>query len=165
MHLAFRVGDQHLAIDVQRAADSGFAVTVNGEAHQVAGDLVSPQTLRLTIDGRSHVVRLVRVGSTVHVTLDGSTYRLEPDSPIQGGGEAGGVANPLVVAPMPGKVLKVLVSVGQHVAAGDALIILEAMKMETRIRADGAATVRRIAVDEGQMVEGGALLVELDPSA
>jgi biotin carboxyl carrier protein len=48
------------------------------------------------------------------------------------------------------------------VAAGDTLLILEAMKMETRIRAEGAGTVQRLLVEEGQMVDGGAVLIELE---
>jgi pyruvate carboxylase subunit B len=63
---------------------------------------------------------------------------------------------------MPGKVLSVLVGEGQEVATGDGLLILEAMKMENRIVAEARAIVRRVHVTEGQMVDGGAILLELD---
>lgn len=165
MHLAFRLGNEHFGIDVQRSADAQFAVTVNGAVHAVAADLVAPTTLRLTVDGHVHLVHVVRIGGAVHVVRDGVSYVLEPDTPAVSGETTGALANPLVVAPMPGKVLKVLVAVGQTVAAGETLLILEAMKMETRIRAEGAATVRRVTVAEGQMVDGGALLVELEPNS
>lgn len=164
MHLAFRLGSAHFGIDVQRSPDARFAVTVNGEAHTVAADLVAPATLRMTIDGRVHLVHVIRIGGAVHVALEGASYVLEPDTPAAAGPDTNVLANPLIVAPMPGKVLKILVAVGQQVAAGEALLILEAMKMETRIRAEGAATVRRLNVEEGQMVDAGALLVELEPA-
>ena len=163
MHLAFRLGNDHFGIDVQRAADARFAISVNGQSHLVAADLVTPSTLRLTIDDSVHLIHVLRIGSAVHVAYAGTNYVLEPDTPASAGTDTAALANPLVVAPMPGKVLKVLVTVGQQVTAGEALLILEAMKMETRITAEGPATVKRLTVEEGQMVDGGALLVELEP--
>ena len=73
-------------------------------------------------------------------------------------------ATPKVTAPMPGKVLDVVVTVGQRVAAGDPLVVLEAMKMETVASAESAGVVTRVHVSVGAMVEPGQLLVELDPS-
>lgn len=163
MHLAFRLGSDHFGIDVQRTADARFAVTVNGVSHVVAADLVTPSTLRMTIDGCVHLIHVLRIGNAVHVAFAGGSYVLEPDTPAPAETDTSMLANPLVVAPMPGKVLKILVTVDQQVAAGEALLILEAMKMETRILAEGPATVRRLTVEEGQMVDGGALLVELEP--
>jgi len=77
----------------------------------------------------------------------------------------GGLAAPEVDAPMPGKVLKVLVTEGQAVEQGDPLIVLEAMKMETTLYAESPAIVAKICVEAGQMVDHGARLVELKPAA
>jgi 3-methylcrotonyl-CoA carboxylase alpha subunit len=162
MHLAFRLGSEHFSIDVQRSADARFTVSVNGAPETITVDLLAPTTLRMTIDGRAHMAHVVRVAGTVHVALEGVSYALEPDTPVATG-EVSVFANPLVVAPMPGKVLKVLVAGGQRVAAGDTLLILEAMKMETRIRAEGPGTIQRVFVEEGEMVDGGELLIELEP--
>ena len=63
-----------------------------------------------------------------------------------------------LVAPMPGKVVKVLVSVGSEVAAGTALVVLEAMKMEHTVRAQSAGTVRALHVAVGDQVDGDHLL-------
>ena len=60
------------------------------------------------------------------------------------------------------KVLQVLVELGQTVAAGDGLVVVEAMKMEHRIAAEADAVVRAVHVSAGQMVDGGAVLIELD---
>ncbi len=65
--------------------------------------------------------------------------------------------------PMLGKVLKVLVAEGQRVEHGEALIVLEAMKMETTLYAESAAVVARICVAPGQMVDHGTRLIELSP--
>jgi pyruvate carboxylase subunit B len=70
----------------------------------------------------------------------------------------------LVRAPMPGLVVRILVSEGDAVAAGQGLLVLEAMKMENEIRAPAAGTVGRLGVLPGQAVEKGQLLFELVPA-
>ncbi len=66
---------------------------------------------------------------------------------------AGSGAGQRLVAPMPGKVVKVLVQVGQPVERGAGLVVLEAMKMENEFRATGSGTVREIHVEPGQAVD------------
>ena len=67
-----------------------------------------------------------------------------------------------MVSPMPGKILKVLVTVGQSVTAGDSLVVMEAMKMEHTIKSNYAGTVAEIFYQEGEMVQGGVELVVVD---
>jgi biotin carboxyl carrier protein len=67
-----------------------------------------------------------------------------------------------VRAPMPGMVLKILVTAGQQINKGDGLVILEAMKMENILKATGTATVKAIKVNERVAVEKGAILIELE---
>jgi len=74
-------------------------------------------------------------------------------------------AAPEVVAPMPGKVLEVLVKEGDQVEAGQPLLVMEAMKMETTLSAEGRAIVGKVRVAAGQMVGHGELLIELTPAA
>ncbi len=73
--------------------------------------------------------------------------------------------SPEVVAPMPGKVLKVLVKEGDQVEAGQPLLVMEAMKMETTLSAEGRAIVGKVRVAAGQMVGHGDVLIELTPAA
>lgn len=67
-----------------------------------------------------------------------------------------------VKAPMPGMILKVLVTPGQQINKGDGLLILEAMKMENVLKASGPATVKSIKTEERTAVEKGAVLIELE---
>jgi biotin carboxyl carrier protein len=67
-----------------------------------------------------------------------------------------------VTAPMPGTVIRVLVAEGENVQPRQPLLVLEAMKMETPLRSPYEAVVRTVHVAEGDRVEGGALLVELE---
>jgi acetyl/propionyl-CoA carboxylase alpha subunit len=66
-----------------------------------------------------------------------------------------------IIAPMPGLIVRVSVSVGDTVEAGQGIVVMEAMKMENELRATAAGTVRSVNVTTGTAVEKGALLVEL----
>jgi biotin carboxyl carrier protein len=67
-----------------------------------------------------------------------------------------------ITAPIPGRVARILVHPGQQVRRGDGVIVLEAMKMENELRSPGDGVIGTIAVEEGQAVEGGALLATIE---
>jgi len=92
--------------------------------------------------------------SAVVVSLDGKRR--------QGAGRSSGAGGERVVAPMPGRILRVLVAVGDTVEAGSPLVVIEAMKMENALSATRAGTVREVAVTEGLSVEAGRLLVQVE---
>ena len=73
-----------------------------------------------------------------------------------------GIASGDIKAPMPGKVLQVLVQVGDVVEEGQPLVVLEAMKMENVIKASSSGTVLTVEAAQGQAVEKGALLVSFE---
>ena len=68
-----------------------------------------------------------------------------------------------VYAKMPGKIVKIMAKVGDHVEHGTPMIVMEAMKMENEIRATVSGAVANVCVTEGQAVETGTLLAELTP--
>ena len=72
------------------------------------------------------------------------------------------VAGEAVTAPMPGNILKVVVSAGQTVKEGDLLVVLEAMKMENEIFAPKAGTVAQVLVQKGSTVDTGATMIVLN---
>ena len=161
MQIGYRSGGRHLAVTVHRDAPGRFTVGVDEMEHAVDAALLDANTVQLVIGGVSQVAHVVRLGGVTHVWIAGELHQLQPDTT---GGSAEHVVHlqPQVLAPMPGKVLQVLVAEGQTVAAGDGLVIVEAMKMEHRIVAEGAAIVRAVHAATGQMVDGGAVLVELE---
>jgi pyruvate carboxylase subunit B len=71
-------------------------------------------------------------------------------------------STPALKAPMPGLIVKVRVSSGDVVTAGQGLIVMEAMKMENELRAPSAGTVTKVHVEAGKAVEKGALLIEME---
>ena len=84
-----------------------------------------------------------------------------PAAPAAPAAKAAGAGEHAINAPMPGKILKVLVKEGQQVKAGENMMMLEAMKMQNEILADADATVKAVNVSEGQTVKAGDSLIIL----
>jgi acetyl/propionyl-CoA carboxylase alpha subunit len=102
----------------------------------------------------------VRDGGVFWVHFAGVTWRLDEarDAALRRPGTAQAIA-----APMPGQVLRVLVEVGDIVEKGQALLVVEAMKMQLEISAPHAGTVRSVAVGPGDKVAPGVPLAEVEP--
>ncbi len=99
-------------------------------------------------------------GHHVDVHLPWGNYRLS--YPVRSRGGAGGHGEGSLNAPMPGKVLKVSVAPGDEVAAGDTLMILEAMKMEHKILSPRAGRIKRVLFAEGARIAQDELLIEME---
>ncbi len=154
-------------VEVERSAD-GFEVTVDGTSHAV--DLIrldgAIASLRFVADGRSFQVSFDR-GRNHHwrIGVVDREFDFEVLTPVEAidataAGAGRGAAE--VTAPIPGKVVAVKVVVGDTVAVGQALVVLEAMKMENELTAEQAGTVAAIHVSPGDTVDAGTVLVELE---
>jgi 3-methylcrotonyl-CoA carboxylase alpha subunit len=111
----------------------------------------------LRIDGRTVLVPFLLKGGDVWFALDGEIWKVEaPEKRAKARHRDHSMS-----APMPGIVLKILVSVGQSVTKGAPLLILEAMKMEHQIVAPRDGTVAAINCTEGELVQPGVDLVEI----
>jgi biotin carboxyl carrier protein len=152
-----------------RRVDGRFAVAIDRRQWMIDAARIDAHTWSLLIEEevgtRSHEVTLaagaeagslnVRAdGARVAVSVNGRRRLGRKDE----GAQAGGSGPFRVVAPMPGKIVRVLVRTGEAVQARQPLIVIEAMKMENELRAAGAGTVADIQVVDGQSVEAGALL-------
>lgn len=136
-----------------------FEVTAMGASSTAEILTCERGVLRLAIDGVQREFRITEVGDTlyVHSSLGSRVINRLTRHPIPQSSDSSGAAS----SPMPGVVLKILVSEGQQVSAGDALLILEAMKMEQTIRAAADGFVEAIKVQTGQVVSPGDVLVQV----
>jgi 3-methylcrotonyl-CoA carboxylase alpha subunit len=169
--LRLTIGGREVVVTLTATGD-GWDATVDGASHaiactgrqsQAATGSARVETLVLEIDGRVERVvvartrerTLVAAGGRVHVvtTADGSER-----------GAHGAVGSGVIAAPMPGKIIAVLVAPGDTVATGDPLVVLEAMKMETTLAAEVGGQITAVHVTPGTMVDGGAVLVEITPA-
>lgn len=145
-------------LDVQRTED-GFAVQLEEQVRAVWAQVLPDGSLGLEINGVRHRADVVLAGNEIHVSIGGESYCFTRERAAgRGDSHAAGVASPEITAPMPGKIVEVKVAAGDVVKSGDVLLILEAMKMETRLTAEADGTVEHVHVVAGEMVEGGRVL-------
>ena len=125
----------------------------------------------ITVNGSSYAVEVEEVGGAVAsapapraaapAAAPAPAPAPAPAAPAAPAAKAAGAGEHSIDAPMPGKILKVLVTEGQAVKAGENLVVLEAMKMQNEILSDADATVKAINVAAGQTVKVGDSLVIL----
>ena len=156
MRIALRHKQAHLVVEV-RPEGGTYRVVVDAKEHVVEA-LDLNDGMVLIVDGQRHRVAVARNGQERLVGVAGEVYTFATESGASATNVAT-VAPPEVTAPMPGKVLQVLVRAGDRVEPGDGLLLLEAMKMESRLTAEAAGTVAEVRVTAGDMVVGGQVLV------
>ena len=138
-------------------APPSAAVAASGDAE--AGDAAAlvERTVPVEVNGKRFSVRLwLPEGATAPTT--GGGRRAPRPRPISSGGD-GASGNGTISAPMQGTIVKVLIAVGDVVEAGQALLVLEAMKMENHINAGSGGTVKELRVQAGDTVGTGDVLV------
>ena len=115
---------------------------------------------RFRVDGR--LAYAARGRRSTWVFIDGRTYVIEPERRDASNRIHASDDQIALSSPMPATVVAISVTPGQEVAAGDLLLMLEAMKMELPIRAPRAGRVKALACREGELVQPGVPLVEID---
>jgi biotin carboxyl carrier protein len=142
-----RLEDRVLMVDVEPIA-AGWSLLVSRTSYEVSVRGTGPGILTVRVGGQAIDVRV----------LDPRAYRRRGP----GGATDGPSGIRHVLAPMPGRVVKVLVKAGDRVTARQGLVVVEAMKMENELRAPAEAIVRDVRATEGASVEAGAILVVLE---
>jgi 3-methylcrotonyl-CoA carboxylase alpha subunit len=140
--------------------DAGHRLGIAGREFALEGERLADGRLLVRLDGRATKARAVRDGRDWHVFIDGAHRRLTLHDELEGL-DIDAVSGSLA-APMPGKVIAVMVKPGDKVAKGDPLLILEAMKMEHTIAAPADGVVQEIHFAVGEQVPEGAELLKLE---
>jgi biotin carboxyl carrier protein len=179
MNFDVSVNGKPWKVAIEEAGQAGrYTVTVKGKRREMDAAWIDADTVSL-IDTQSGIAReaaLTPRGSEVDVAVGGTVYRViavnKGQTPVAAQAASTqarpaqaarsdpfSVQDGRVTAPMPGRVVRVLVAVGDKVTARQAVVVMEAMKMENELRAGKDGFVTQVLVQEGMAVDTGVVLV------
>lgn len=169
MTFEIEIAGRRRAVSIESAAAGRYRIVIDGIAHDVEAERVGTLGFSMLVgaNGRSRELTVAPAsagadagellvgldGRLVAVTVDGRRRRTASDA------GAGGAGDHAVTAPMPGRVVRVLVAAGDTVAARQGVVVVEAMKMENELRTPKAGVVKDVAVAPGTLVEAGRVLM------
>ena len=136
--------------------------TIDGQRLEADATEVSPGIYSILISGKSFEVRVEPSGAELRAIAGRREFRIvisdEREWRRKRGSAVEAEGRQQVLAPMPGKIVRVLVKAGDAVRAGQGLLVVEAMKMQNEIRAPKSGTIDRLGVVEGQTVNAGEVV-------
>ena len=147
---------------VQRQPGSDH-VLVDGQAFQVQAD--GEGRFRVNLDGQAQRVHAVADGDCVFVQWRGRAWRIDRLDATRASASAAGSGAGACQAPMPGVVVSLQATVGQRVAEGDALLVIESMKLQMTITATCSGKLSQLPLAAGQTFQRGAVLAQVTPDA
>ena len=165
MKLDVRIGTLKRQIEIQRRGPNRFAIVLDDRA-QIDAVEVALNAYSILINGHAFEATVLPAAEEVLVRCAGREFHAVVSDPRgwRGGRGAlfGAEGKQNVTAPMPGKVVRILVSAGDIVELNQGLVVVEAMKMQNEIRAPKAGTVERVFINEGQAIAAGDALITIN---
>ena len=145
--------------------EKGFACSLDGKPVEADIAEIGAGTYSVLMGGQSLEVRITPQTHALAAFVGGQEYSLRVRDPREWrrkhGGAAASEGRQQVVAPMPGKVIRILAKVGEKIEAGQGVVVVEAMKMQNEVRAPKSGVVEKIVVAEGQSVNAGDALATI----
>jgi biotin carboxyl carrier protein len=142
-------------------AEGRWSCRLDGRDFEVDAILTRPDVLSLRIGNVVYEVKSERVANDLHLWVGSTGFAVEVCDPrsLRGRTRAGDDHGPRkVTAPMPGKVVRLLVRAGDEVELGHGVAVVEAMKMQNEIKSPKKGTIQKIQVSEGEAVNAGDVL-------
>jgi len=162
MKLEVHISGRTRTVELEREA-GGWRATIDGQSSSADVVEIAPNTLSVLLAGQSHEVCVTpSANGKLKLQTGAQEFSAEVLDPRawsgrrHGGVEAEGRQQ--IIAPMPGKIVRLLVKAGDAVEAGQGLLVVEAMKMQNEIRSPKSGTVERVLASEGQAVNAGEVL-------
>ncbi len=159
MRYTYQYLGQTYIVTVEPQADGRLQVTLGERVVEVAANMLGDGGLRLALDGQSHIAHAAAYGDQRYVHVDGAVYTLNLPATTRRRSASTGDS---LTAQMPGQVTAVLAQAGDVVTRGQTLLILEAMKMETRVAAPADGRLVKLLVAAGDVVERGQRLADFE---
>jgi acetyl/propionyl-CoA carboxylase alpha subunit len=141
--------------------DGRWSCRLDGREIEVDAVLARPDVLSLRMGNQAYEVKCERVGGDLHLWVGSERFAPEIRDPRSLRGRTRAVDDhgpKKLIAPMPGKVVRVIVSQGSEVEAGAGVLVVEAMKMQNEIKSPKKGTIQKILVSEGAAVNAGDVL-------
>jgi biotin carboxyl carrier protein len=166
MKFEVQISGKTRIVELQRNSDR-WQISLDGAALDADAVEISPNVFSVLVNGESHEVRIA-VANDSKLTLQTRHHEFvaEVVDPRAWRGRHHGAVEAQgrqeIVAPMPGKVVRVLVKAGDRVEAGQGLLVVEAMKMQNEVRSPKTGTVERLLTREGHAVNAGEVLAWID---
>ena len=163
MKLSLVIGDKETEMEMVSPAPAcrfHFA----GEERSADVEIPEPGIYSVLLDGRSYDASVERTDRALIVTVDGYRFEIEVRDPrrwSRGSGRADAEGRETLAAPMPGKVVRVLVAAGDAVGSGQGIVVVEAMKMQNEIKSSRSGRVLAIHAQEGATVAAGEALATI----
>jgi biotin carboxyl carrier protein len=165
MNFTVQIDSRETQLEVRQDGDNREFRLGEGPVRQAQLLEISSGVFSVLLDGHSYEARVATGPDGVFVTVGGRRLHVQVDDPRRGGRKSAGrrTDGPLQVsASMPGKIVRLLVAPGDQVAAGQGLIVVEAMKMQNEMKAARPGRVSSIPVREGDTVTAGAVLAVIE---
>jgi len=154
------VNGKNYRLDLTQS-DNAWSCRLDGNAVKVDAVLARPNVLSLFIGNKAYEVKCERVGSDVHIWVGSRRFAAEVRDPrsLRSRIRVADDQGPKKLnAPMPGKVVRVLLKQGDQVEAGAGVLVVEAMKMQNEVKSPKKGTIQKILVSEGAAVNAGDVL-------
>jgi biotin carboxyl carrier protein len=138
-----------------------WSCRLNGREIEVDAVLARPNVLSLRIGNKAYEVKCERVANDVHIWVGSQRFAPEVRDPrsLRSRSHAADDHGPRkLTAPMPGKVVRILLAQGVEVEAGAGIVVVEAMKMQNEVKSPKKGTIQKILVSEGAAVSAGDVL-------
>jgi len=168
MELELKIEDQIHKLQVE-FKEGHYHINLDGNEHLVDSSIISDHCLSLLVNGKTFTVYLAEANGKKYLSVAGEQFLIEEttsENVAGSGADSSGIAEePVAASPMPGKVVKILVSKGDKVEKGQGLVIVEAMKMENEIKSPVKGTVEKVNFKPGDLVDAAQPIVEIEPEA
>lgn len=166
MTIYLEIAGQRTKVQMDRDAEGQYWATLDGQAVDVDAQMLQPGVLSLIVEGRAHRVVLEEAveETAVHVGRERHVYRVDDPRSLRSRRRVGenGDGPATLKASMPGRVVRVVHAKGDAVAAGQGVLVIEAMKMQNEVKSPKDGTVAQLLVAPGDTVSAGQVLAVIE---
>jgi acetyl/propionyl-CoA carboxylase alpha subunit len=159
MNVSFWMDEKEFRLNITQMKKNAIQVSLGKKTYHVSAEFLNPDEILLNIDGKIHDIIINTSTISYFVYVNGQCFHIEKKSALQILGQKDDKQQTIdVKTSMPGRIVKVMLKKGEKVEEGQAVMILEAMKMQNEIKSPRTGRIIKIGPQASESVETGALL-------